>query len=69
MSKEKPEYIGLHPSILIDVVAIKKLENNIESITVAEMTVEQWHNLKRKPEFTYIAYQKEYHSYKSTKNK
>ncbi len=68
MAKQQ-NFIGLPNETLIDVVAIKKTENNIESITVAEMTLQSWHKLKRKPEFTYIAYQKDYHSYKSTKTK
>ncbi len=53
MAKKVTEYIGLPPDTIIEVIAIKK-----DEIHLAEMTIEQFQNIKKKPEFQYKAYQK-----------
>ena len=53
MDKKVTEYIGLPPDTLIDVIAIKK-----DEIHLAEMTIEQFQNIKKKPDFQYKAFQK-----------
>jgi len=65
MAKKETEYTGLSPDTLIEVVAIRKTESNIESITVAEMTIEQFQNIKKKPDFIYRAYQKGFSQFKT----
>lgn len=55
---KQTNYIGLPPETLLDIVAIRKTESEIESITVVEMSVRDWQNIKKKPGFQYICYQK-----------
>jgi len=63
------QFLGLPLDTKIDIVAIRKIGNEIESITIAEMTVSEWQNLKKKSGFQYIAYQENYHSFRpKTKN-
>ena len=55
MAKKVIEYTGLSPDTIIEVVAIKK-----DEIYLAEMTIEQFQNIKKKPDFIYKAFQKGY---------
>ena len=68
MAKKQLTYIGLPPETIVQVVAIRKTESNIESITIAEMTIEQWQNIKKKPDFIYRAYQKGFSQFKTKPN-
>ena len=62
MTKKVIEYTGLPPDTIIEVIAIKK-----DEIHLAEMTIEQFQNIKKKPDFQYLPYQKGYHSFKKSK--
>ena len=53
MAKKVIEYTGLPPDTIIEVIAIKK-----DEIHLAEMTIEQFQNIKKKPDFIYKAFQK-----------
>jgi len=53
MAKKVIEYTGLSPDTIIEVIAIKK-----DEIYLAEMTIEQFQNIKKKPDFIYKAFQK-----------
>jgi len=64
MAKKVIEYTGLSPDTIIEVVAIKK-----DEIYLAEMTIEQFQNIKKKPDFIYKAFQKGFSQYKLTKTK
>jgi len=55
MAKKVIEYTGLPPDTIIEVIAIKK-----DEIHLAEMTIEQFQNIKKKPDFIYKAFQKGY---------
>ena len=63
----KTNNLGLAPETLIDVVAISKTDKSIDSIVIAEMTVTQWVNFKKKSGFMYYAYQKNYQQFKKVK--
>lgn len=58
-------FLGLPPETIIEVVAIKKTESNIESITVVEMSIRDWQNIKKKQGFQYICYQKGFSQFKT----
>lgn len=56
-------YTGLPPDTIIEVIAIKK-----DEIHIAEMTIEQFQNIKKKPDFIYRAYQKGFSQFKTKQN-
>ncbi len=58
----KTQFLGLPTETVIEIVALKK-----DNVYIIEMTYGDWLRFKKKPDFIYIPYQKNHHSFKETK--